>query len=89
MLVTFSVALLLLLAHMALRPRSFAAKYNVATDEVRGLFGGASAVDDAPNAAGGTALHSRGARRRAASRETSPKNGPTRAPPGFTEMGAP
>ena len=88
-LVTFSVALLLPLAHMALRPRSFAAKYNVATDEVRGLFGGTSAVDDAQNAEGGTALHSRGARRRAASRETSPKNGPTRAPPGFTEMGAP
>ena len=55
----------------------------------RGLFGGASAVDDAQNAEGGTALHSRGARRRAASRETSPKNGPTRAPPGFTDMGAP
>ena len=43
-LITLSVALLLPLTHMALRPRSFAAKYNVATDEVRSLFGATNAA---------------------------------------------
>jgi uncharacterized iron-regulated membrane protein len=44
LLLCFSFSLLLALGHMALRPRSFAAKYNAATDQVRALFGGAGAA---------------------------------------------
>lgn len=44
LLITFSVALLIPLTHMALRPRNFAAKYGAATEEVRCLFGGGSAA---------------------------------------------
>lgn len=44
LLMTVSVALLLPLAHMALRPRNFAAKYGAATEEVRSLFGGGAAA---------------------------------------------
>ena len=38
----FSFALVLPVAHMALRPRSLSARYNAASDEVRALFSSAS-----------------------------------------------
>lgn len=40
LLIFFSAALLLVLAHMALRPRTLAAKYNAATDDIRHMFFG-------------------------------------------------
>lgn len=50
LLLTFVFALLLPLAHMALRPRNFAAKYGAATDEVRSLFGAHSVVSPSSGA---------------------------------------
>ncbi|KAJ8599477.1 hypothetical protein CTAYLR_004071 [Chrysophaeum taylorii] len=40
LLLMFALALFLVLSHMALRPRTLAAKYNAAADDVRGMFFG-------------------------------------------------
>mmetsp|Transcript_30231 Transcript_30231/g.90881 ORF Transcript_30231/g.90881 Transcript_30231/m.90881 type:complete len:212 (+) Transcript_30231:982-1617(+) len=48
------LALLLPLAHMALRPRTLAAKYNAATDEVRSLWGSGTGARDPEDPEAGT-----------------------------------
>ena len=74
-LITLSVALLLPLTHMALRPRSFAAKYNVATDEVRSLFGATNAASRPAPAAPLSKTPRRNETRRLAPRARDPSEG--------------
>ncbi len=49
----FSFALVLPVAHMALRPRSLSARYNAASDEVRALFSAAPAASHEEDAEAG------------------------------------
>ena len=49
----FSFALVLPVAHMALRPRSLSARYNAASDEVRAMFSGGTAASHEEDAEAG------------------------------------